>query len=853
MANQIRLKRASGSDPTASDLVLGEPAVRTDTGELFFLKDNGNVAKVSGGGGLSDGDKGDIVVSNTGDTLTIDNGVVSTAKIANGAITRDKLNLISTSSEAGIIVKGTSGVSEGYIQLNCAENSHGVKIKSPPHSASQSYTLTLPSDIQNGKFLKTDSNGNLAWATPTDTQLSNAQVRAAVEAASDSNVFTDADHSKLNGIASGATNVTNTNQLTNGAGFLTSVATGNIANNAVDFTKIQDISGNRIIGRTGSSGGNPEQLTAADVRSMINVENGATADQSASEILNLLKTVDGSGSGLDADTLDGISSGSFVRSDADDTITGLLTIVKDGGLRIRSSTNAVGAKINFSDHSGGSYSQNGTITYKHGDGQVTTTGGNSNDGWLFEGTETRTVVKVVGDIEATGNIYASSGDTVFHTGNDGSGSGLDADLLDGQQGSHYLNYNNFSNTPTIPTNNNQLTNGAGYITSAALAGASDGGNAASLDGIDSSQFVRSDQSDTMQGDYTFTGGAGAVTITSSDIRSNGSSSWTGNPGSSTLKIQAHSNRWYIVANSNSNRIVQFRQDGTDRTWIANSGQIYHGSAGTGDPYWRAGNDGAGSGLDADLLDGQQGSHYLNYNNLTNKPNIEAFPSGTRMIFQQTSAPTGWTKDTSDTNQRALRVVSGSASSGGSVDFTSAFASRGVSGSIANTTQGGSIANGGNNTNNGGNNTNSGGNNTNNATQGGSVSNHTLSTGRMPSHKHIGGDRNIHDMANGWYGMAQNNAGGVNYPGARYDPGNPYAQSDKSWTSNSGSTQAHNHGFSGSAHSHSINSHSHSINAHSHSINAHSHSFSGSAHNHSFSGTSINLAVRYLDVIIAQKD
>ncbi len=48
---------------------------------------------------------------------------------------------------------------------------------------------------------------------------------------------------------------------------------------------------------------------------------------------------------------------------------------------------------------------------------------------------------------------------------DGSGSGLDADLLDGQEGSYYLDYGNFSNTPTIPTNNNQLTNGAGFITS----------------------------------------------------------------------------------------------------------------------------------------------------------------------------------------------------------------------------------------------------------------------------------------------------------------------------------------------------------------------------------------------------
>ena len=40
MANEIKLKRGSGSDPSASDLVVGEIAIRTDTGKLFTKKDD---------------------------------------------------------------------------------------------------------------------------------------------------------------------------------------------------------------------------------------------------------------------------------------------------------------------------------------------------------------------------------------------------------------------------------------------------------------------------------------------------------------------------------------------------------------------------------------------------------------------------------------------------------------------------------------------------------------------------------------------------------------------------------------------------------------------------------------------
>jgi hypothetical protein len=62
----------------------------------------------------------------------------------------------------------------------------------------------------------------------------------------------------------------------------------------------------------------------------------------------------------------------------------------------------------------------------------------------FAGVTVGNVVVGTNDIQILSNI-------VWHAGNDGAGSGLDADLLDGQQGSYYLDYNNFTNTPDIST------------------------------------------------------------------------------------------------------------------------------------------------------------------------------------------------------------------------------------------------------------------------------------------------------------------------------------------------------------------------------------------------------------------
>ena len=110
MSNVIKLKRGSGSDPSASDLVVGELAIRTDTGKIFLKKDNGNVAEVSGGGGVADGDKGDITVSNSGDTFTIDNNAITTNKIANNAVSSSKLAQLSQNRILGRVDAGTGDV-----------------------------------------------------------------------------------------------------------------------------------------------------------------------------------------------------------------------------------------------------------------------------------------------------------------------------------------------------------------------------------------------------------------------------------------------------------------------------------------------------------------------------------------------------------------------------------------------------------------------------------------------------------------------------------------------------------------------------------------------------------------------
>lgn len=152
---------------------------------------------------------------------------------------------------------------------------------------------------------------------------------------------------------------------------------------------------------------------------------------------------------------------------------------------------------------------------------------------------------------------------------------------------------------------------------------------------------------------------------------------------------------------------------------------------------------AGSGITITNGDGVAG-------NPTISASSSGFPSGTAMLFAQTAAPTGWTKSTTH-NDKALRVVSGTASSGGSSSFSTVFTNQ----TPTITTSGLSAA----------------------AT--------TLSTAQIPGHTHSGGMSAV-----GGLGVTISPC----YGGTYYNSGN---------TGSTGGGGSHSHSISGSATSSAI--------------------------------------------------
>ena len=119
------------------------------------------------------------LADNAVDTAEIAASAVETAKINDDAVTVAKLNLISTSSVPSIEAR-SDGTTDGYIQLNCTANTHGIKLKSPPHSAAASYTLTFPNDDGDAnEMLLTNGSGVLDWSLVDTATIAASAVETA--------------------------------------------------------------------------------------------------------------------------------------------------------------------------------------------------------------------------------------------------------------------------------------------------------------------------------------------------------------------------------------------------------------------------------------------------------------------------------------------------------------------------------------------------------------------------------------------------------------------------------------------------------------------------------------------------
>ena len=175
-----------------------------------------------------------------------------------------------------------------------------------------------------GRDLQTDGTKLDGIESNATADQSNAEIRAAVEAATDSNVFTDADHTKLNNIEASA-DVTDTANVTSAGALMDSELTSITDVKALDQSVISGAS--PTFGTANfTDASNKRLMTDAQETKLDSVESNATADQSNAEIRAAVEAASDSNVFTDADhtKLNNIEASADVTDTANVTSAGAL-------------------------------------------------------------------------------------------------------------------------------------------------------------------------------------------------------------------------------------------------------------------------------------------------------------------------------------------------------------------------------------------------------------------------------------------------------------------------------------------------------------------------------------------------
>ena len=260
MANTIKIKRStSTAQPANSTLAAGELAYSSSSGKLFIGHPDGTTAAPQLIGYLSP----------TEGTLTASKPIVTDSNSKIDRINVDNLrldgNTISSTDTNGNITITPNGT--GDIVLD------GQNWPQADGSANQ--------------YLKTDGSGQLSWASIPSGSFTISDNASTPN----TDTFSTGDTLTFEGSTGITTTVSNDNvaiAITAGG-----VDTTQLADDAVTYAKLQNVSAtNRILGRDSAGAGVVEEITPANLRTMINVADGATANTGALADLDTVDTTE---------------------------------------------------------------------------------------------------------------------------------------------------------------------------------------------------------------------------------------------------------------------------------------------------------------------------------------------------------------------------------------------------------------------------------------------------------------------------------------------------------------------------------------------------------------------------------